>query len=50
MLVKHRVSQGLPFMRGFFQQQDQKRKTGHADEEPAAPPAQRPFPWEKEIG
>ncbi|CAL8461617.1 g1148 [Coccomyxa elongata] len=49
MLVKHRVSQGLPFMRGFFQQQEQKRKTGQTDEEPAAPPALRPFPWEKEI-
>jgi hypothetical protein len=49
MVVKQRVSNGLPFMRGFFQQQEQKSKSAGRDSEPPAPPAQRPFPWEKRI-
>ncbi|EIE22084.1 hypothetical protein COCSUDRAFT_43058 [Coccomyxa subellipsoidea C-169] len=49
MVVKQRVTNGLPFMRGIFQQQEQKNKGGRTDAEPPVPPAQRPFPWEKGL-
>ena len=44
LVMKQHVSQGLPFMKGLFKNQD-KQKAAH-DPSSVPPPAQRPFPRE----
>lgn len=45
LVMKQHVTQGLPFMKGLFNNQEQKQAA--RDPSSVPPPAQRPFPWEK---
>jgi hypothetical protein len=47
--MKRKVSEGLPFMRGFFEggQGQGSGKGGRGSDGERVPPAQQPYPWEK---